>query len=94
MKKNLKTQLSSMEAVLAVCLEYPLVIALLLALSNAVTGLSLKIQSILSTEGKQQLNNKGITLTKKKLKKSMRPFFWEHLQRHRVVLINRSDFGN
>ncbi|MEP7169924.1 MAG: hypothetical protein ABI855_11190 [Bacteroidota bacterium] len=60
-----------MEAVLAVCLEYPLVLLFLLALDSAVNSLGLKIQSIISTEGKQQLNNKGVTISKKKLKKMM-----------------------
>lgn len=60
-----------MEAVLVVCLEYPMVIMLLLALDNAVIALGLKIQSVLSTEGKQQLNNKGVTISKKKRKKMM-----------------------
>jgi hypothetical protein len=71
MKKLLKTRLKAMEAVLGVCLEYPMVIMLILALENAVTSLGLKIQSIIATEGKQQMNNKGVTLTKKQLKKIM-----------------------
>jgi|SRR6185436_650272 len=71
MLKKLKTQVSAMEAVLAVCLEYPLVIVLLLALDNAVIALGLKIQSIISTEGKQQLNNKGVTISKRNLKNRM-----------------------
>jgi hypothetical protein len=71
MLKKQKTQLSAMEAVLAVCLEYPMVIILLLSLDNAVIALGLKIQSILITEGKQQLNNKGVTISKRKMKTMM-----------------------
>jgi hypothetical protein len=60
-----------MEAVYAVCLQYPLVLLFLLALDNATTSIGLKIQSIISTQGKQQQNNKGVTLTKRQLKKTM-----------------------
>jgi hypothetical protein len=71
MLKKLKTQLSSMETVLAVCHSYPSVITLLPALENSVDSLGSKIQLILITEGKQQLNNKGVTIMKRKLKKGM-----------------------
>jgi hypothetical protein len=71
MKKILKTRLSAMEALYRFCQQNPLIVALLIALSNSVTALGLKIQSIISVQSKQQANNTGVTVTKLQLKDTM-----------------------
>jgi hypothetical protein len=71
MKKILKTRLSAMEAVYSFCQQYPAVVALLLALSNSVTSLGLKIQAIIGIQSKQQADNTGVTVTKFQLKDNM-----------------------
>lgn len=71
MKKHLKEQVDAMNAFKQFCNDNQLAWQLVVAFANALTGLDVKIQSILNTESQQEENNKGVTRTKTEKKEDM-----------------------
>lgn len=71
MKKHLKEQVDAMNAFKKFCRDNNLVWQAVVGFANGLTGLDVKIQSILNTESQQEENNKGVARTKTEKKEDM-----------------------
>jgi hypothetical protein len=71
MKRVLKEKVAALTAFEKFCTDNSLIWSFLVAFGTAMTALRLKINSIYSTESRQEENNKGVTRTKAEIKEEL-----------------------